>query len=74
MAIPHKQPKGGELSAAQKAENRALAQERVVVEHAFGGLKRDGIAAQVYRNRKEDFDDRSMLTAAGLWNVYLMAA
>jgi len=45
-----------------------------VVEHAFGGLKRYGIAAQVYRNRKENFDDRSMLTAAGLWNFYLMAA
>ena len=23
---------------------------------------------------KENFDDRSMLTAAGLWNFYLMAA
>lgn len=74
MEIPHKKPKGGELTAEQKAENRVLAQERVVVEHAFGGLKRYGIAAQVYRNRKENFDDRSMLTAAGLWNFYLMAA
>jgi hypothetical protein len=74
VEIPHKKPKGGELTAEQKAENRALAQERVVVEHAFGGLKRYGIAAQVYRNRKENFDDHSMLTAAGLWNFYLMAA
>lgn len=74
VEIPHKKPKGGELTAEQKAENRVLAQERVVVEHAFGGLKRYGIAAQVYRNRKENFDDRSMLTAAGLWNFYLMAA
>ena len=74
VEIPYKKPKGGELTAEQKAENRALAQERVVVEHAFGGLKRYGIAAQVYRNRKENFDDRSMLTAAGLWNFYLMAA
>lgn len=74
VEIPHKKPKGGELTAEQKAENRALAQERVVVEHAFGGLKRYGIAAQVYRNRKENFDDRSMLTAAGLWNFYLTAA
>lgn len=74
VEIPHKKPKGGELTTEQKAANRALAQERVVVEHAFGGLKRYGIAAQVYRNRKENFDDRSMLTAAGLWNFYLMAA
>jgi hypothetical protein len=46
----------------------------VVGEHAFAGLKRYGIAAQVYRNRKANFDDRSIFTAAGLWNFYLMAA
>jgi hypothetical protein len=28
----------------------------------------------VYRNRIEDFDAHFMLTAAGLWNFYLMAA
>ena len=55
VEILHKRPKGGELTAEQKAENRALAQERVVVEHAFSGLKRYGIAAQVYRNRKGEF-------------------
>ncbi len=35
VEIPHKKPKGGELSDAQKEENRALARERVVCEHAF---------------------------------------
>ena len=74
VEIPHKKPKGGQLSDEQKAENQALARERVVSEHAFAGLKRYGIAAQVYRNRKENFDDRSIFTAAGLWNFYLMAA
>jgi hypothetical protein len=74
VEIPHKKPKGGQLTDEQKAENQALARERVVGEHAFAGLKRYGIAAQVYRNRKETFDDRSIFTAAGLWNFYLMAA
>jgi hypothetical protein len=74
VEIPHKKPKGGHLSDEQKAENQALARERVVGEHAFAGLKRYGIATQVYRNRKENFDDRSIFTAAGLWNFYLIAA
>jgi hypothetical protein len=74
VEIPHKKPKGGQLTDEQKAENQALARERVVGEHAFAGLKRYGIAAQVYRNRKPNFDDHSIFTAAGLWNFYLMAA
>jgi hypothetical protein len=74
VEIPHKKPKGGHLSDEQKAENQALAREWVVGEHAFAGLKRYGIAAQVYRNRKSNFGDRSIFTAAGLWNFYLMAA
>jgi hypothetical protein len=74
VEIPHKKPKGGQLTDEQKAENQALARERVIEEHAFAGLKRYGIAAQVYRNRKPNFDDCSMFTAAGLWNFYLMAA
>lgn len=37
-------------------------------------LKAFQAAHQVYRNRIEGFDDRSMVTAAGLWNFYLEAA
>ena len=74
VEIPHKKPKGGELSEKHKEENRNLASERVVCEHGFAGVKRYGIATNVYRNRIQDFDDRSMLTAVGLWNFYLMAA
>lgn len=74
VETPHKKPKGGELTKEQKEENRALAKERVVVEHSFSGLKRYRIASDVYRNRIKDFDDRTMFTAAGLWNFYLMAA
>ncbi len=74
VEIPHKKPKGGKLSDKQKEENRELASERVVCEHAFAGIKRYGIAANVYRNRIKDFDDDSIFPAAGLWNFYLMAA
>ena len=38
------------------------------------GVKRYGAVSQIYRNRIADFDDRLMLTAAGLWNFYLIAA
>jgi DDE superfamily endonuclease len=72
IRIPERKPKGGELSAAQKQSNRALSQSRVVCENAFAGVKRYGVVSGVYRNRIEEFDDRLMLTAVGLWNFYLM--
>ena len=74
VEVPLKKPRGGQRSDDQKADNRALASERGVCEHSFAGLKRYGMAHQVYRNRIEGFDDRSMVTAAGLWNFYLEAA
>ena len=74
IEIPHKKPRGGELSQEQKEENRSFSAERVVVEHTFGGIKRYKAAADIYRNRKKNFDDHLMLTTAGLWNFYLEAA
>lgn len=72
--LPHKKPRGGELSEMQKQENRILSQSRVVCENAFAGVKRYNAVSVIYRNRVENFDDHLMLTAAGLWNFYLMAA
>jgi hypothetical protein len=72
--IPHRKPKGGELSEVQKEENRLLSSSRVLCENAFAGVKRYSAVSQIYRNRIIDFDDSLMLTAAGLWNFYLMAA
>ena len=74
IEIPHKKPRGGALTQQQKDENQAFSRERVVVEHAFGGTKRYKAVADIYRNRKKDFDDHLMVTAAGLWNFYLTAA
>lgn len=72
--LPHKKPKGGELTPEQKEENRELAKERVVCENAFAGVKRYNAISDVYRNRVSKFDDKLMLTACGLWNFYLEAA
>jgi hypothetical protein len=74
LRLSHRKSKGGELSDQQKQENRALSQSRVVCENAFAGVKRYNAASAIYRNRKAEFDDHRMLTAAGLWNFYLIAA
>ncbi|NJL54692.1 transposase [bacterium] len=72
--LPHKKPKGKELSEQQKQENREFSRQRVKCEHAHAGIKRYRSVTDVYRNRVPDFDDRLMLNAAGLWNLYLDAA
>ncbi len=74
IEMPHKKPRGGSLSQEQKQENREKSSRRVRCENAFAGVKRYRIVSDIYRNRVTDFDDRSMLTATGLWNFYLMAA
>jgi DDE superfamily endonuclease len=72
--LPHKKPKGKELTEQQKQENREFSAQRVKCEHAHGGIKRYNSVASIYRNRVTDFDDRLMLVATGLWNFYLDAA
>jgi DDE superfamily endonuclease/Helix-turn-helix of DDE superfamily endonuclease len=72
--LPHKKPRGKELSDQQKEENRDFSSLRVKCEHAHAGIKRYNSTTAVYRNRVTDFDDRLMLVAAGLWNFYLEAA
>ena len=72
--LPHKKPRGQELTAAQKEENREFSRRRVVCEHAHAGIKRCRSVSDVYRNRVPDFDDRLMLNATGLWNYYLETA
>lgn len=74
IRLPHKKPRGKELSESQKQENKAFSKQRVVCEHAHAGIKRYQAVTAVYRNRVPAFDDRLMLTAAGLWNFYLEVA
>jgi len=72
--LPHKKPRGKELTDEQKQENREFSSQRVKCEHAHAGIKRYNSVTAVYRNRVTDFDDRLMLNAAGLWNFYLDSA
>jgi hypothetical protein len=72
--LPHKKPRGKELSPEQKQENKEFSSQRVVCEHAHAGIKRYNAVTAIYRNRVTDFDDRLMLNAVGLWNFYLEAA
>jgi membrane-bound lytic murein transglycosylase B len=72
--LPHKKPKGKELSEQQKQENQEFSRQRVACEHAHAGIKRYRSVTDVYRNRVPDFDDRLMLNAVGLWNLYLDVA
>jgi DDE superfamily endonuclease/Helix-turn-helix of DDE superfamily endonuclease len=72
--LPHKKPRGKELSEEQKQQNQEFSSQRVVCEHAHAGMKRYNAVSAVYRNRVSDFDDHLMLTAAGLWNFYLEVA
>jgi hypothetical protein len=62
--VPKKKARGGKLSAADKAYNRELAQERVGIEQLNCRLKVFKILAERYRNRRRRFGLRCNLTAA----------
>ena len=51
--IPHKKPKGGELTPEQKQWNRQHAKQRIKVEHTNRELKIFRILSETYRNRRQ---------------------
>lgn len=51
--IPHKKPKGRELSKKQKQENHKLSKERIRVENTIREVKIFRIMADTYRNRRK---------------------
>jgi len=63
---PKKKPRGGELTAEEKAQNRALSRLRVVVEQVISGIKRCRIVKDVLRNWLAGFADLVMEIACGL--------
>lgn len=69
LTIPLKKPKGGELTDSEKALNTALAKKRIYVEHAIRGIKRQRIAADIFRNTSAGMIDCSIEVAAGLYNL-----
>jgi len=71
ILIPHKKPRKQERTPAQKAENKFLASQRIVVEHAHAGLKRYRILADRLRMHNFVLYDVVLGVCAGLWNFYL---
>ena len=69
--IPHKKSKHHPLTREQKAQNRQLARERLVVEHIFRSLKVFRILSERYRNRRKRFALRFNLIAA-IYNAELV--
>ncbi len=66
---PKKKPKGGELTSKEKEKNRLISRVRVVVEHVISGVKRIRMVSDIFRNTKEQYDDRVMSIACGLHNL-----
>lgn len=60
-----------ELSVVQKAHNKAVNGERVVIEHSLGGMKRYRILVNRNRLKVTAVLDRLLGVCAGLWNLTL---
>lgn len=65
---PVKKPRGGELTEEQKEGNRLISSVRVVVEHVIAGVKRLHIVKDIFRNKKENYEDVVMAVACALHN------
>lgn len=50
VKLPFKKPRGRQLTAAQKASNRAHSRLRIAIEHKFAELKKFRILGDIYRN------------------------
>lgn len=71
ISMPQRKPRTRDLTEGQKNRNKRKSGVRVLVEHAIGGIKRLRIVSDVFRNKKENFDDQVMLISCGLWNYHL---
>ena len=68
--IPHKKTKKKKLTKEEKAYNRQLARERILVEHINRKIKIFKIFAQRYRNRRKRYGLRANLIC-GIYNFEL---
>ncbi len=71
ITMPHKKPKGQSLTDAQKAENRAISQRRVRIEHIISAVKRCCILKEDIRLRADHIRDTVMEICCGLHNLRL---
>ena len=71
VVMPKKKPKGRELTPYEREQNRIISGIRILSEHAIGGIKRLRIIADEFRNKSDQFMDKVMYLACGLWNYQL---
>lgn len=71
ISMPKRKPRTKDLSKFAVRQNQKKSAVRVLVENALAGVKRLRISTDVFRNRKEGFDDQAMLVSCGLWNYHL---
>ena len=67
---PKKKPKGGELTAEEKTENRRISRDRILIENINAKIKVFKITANKYRNRRKRFALRMSLIC-GILNYEL---
>lgn len=72
VSMPKRKPRTKELSKFSKEQNKKKSSVRVLVENALAGVKRLRITTDIFRNKKKDFDDQTMLISCGLWNYHLV--
>jgi DDE superfamily endonuclease len=68
---PIKKPRGGELTAEQKDENRRISSEKMRIEHTMCSVKRCRIVKDKIRYWKDSIRDMVMQIACGLHNFRL---
>lgn len=71
ISMPKRKPRTKDLSEFAVKRNKKKSSARVLAENALAGAKRLRIAADIFRNRKEGFNDQAMLVSCGLWNYHL---
>jgi hypothetical protein len=69
ITMPHKKPKGGELTDEQKGENKVIARRRVRIEHIISSVKRCAIVTRPIRLRADDIRDVVMEICCALHNL-----
>ena len=69
IILPYKKPKGRDLSDLKKKINQGISRARVIVEHAFAGIKRLKIIRNKIRLKSYEMRNAVMRIAAGLHNL-----
>ena len=67
VSIPHKKPKGGELTTEQKQENKVQSQKRIPVEHINRKCKIFRIVKETFRGKHKNIG-KTWNLIAGLVN------